>query len=188
MGLWNRNLFVLVCHISVELPKALIGDGNHPSPAWLRPVQKRRTPSPSVPTTRRPFVPEPSPTDNDSQCFRDSRLRESDMTMLLADALDNPTSANALLSTQEYLDLSGTASPMISGDSGGSIHPYNTSENAAFSLPFETLGPATAPFDQFENLDPDTVMLDIGNGANNGSAETQWDVPFASGNDAIGQM
>lgn len=53
----------------------------------------------------------------------------------------------------------------------------------------DTLGPASAAFDQFESLEPDATLLDSvshGNGVLNDS--NQWDVPFASGNDVLGQM
>lgn len=56
-------------------------------------------------------------------------------------------------------------------------------------LPMDTLGPASAAFDQFESLEPDASMMDSvtqGNGVLTDA--NQWDVPFATGNDALGQM
>ena len=96
-----------------------------------------------------------------------------DLSSLFADALDNPTSANALLSTQDYFDLTAAASPVLEF----------ASQNLSRSLGnvLDTLGPASAPFDQFETLEPDAVMMDA-------LPEQTWDVPFASGNDALGQM
>lgn len=49
---------------------------------------------------------------------------------------------------------------------------------------FDTLGPASAPFDQFESLEPDSVMADAGNEL----GQNTWDVPFAPGNDVLGNM
>lgn len=165
-----------------------------------------------------------------------------DLSKWLTDALDNPTSANALLSTQEFFDLSAAASPngialpgsQLSGinsmmaiglspghngqgatpltastvrftgigsssqynhlNNGDSMMsnlspPQNSSQIRQDYLPIDTLGPASAAFDQFESLEPDASMVDAisqGNGVLNDA--NQWDVPFASGNDVLGQM
>jgi hypothetical protein len=165
-----------------------------------------------------------------------------DLSKWLTDALDNPTSANALLSTQEFFDLSAAASPngiSLPGNQLSSINslmamglspthnaqgatpltantirftgigsssqynhlnngdgmmsnlspPPNNSQIRQDYLPFDTLGPASAAFDQFESLEPDASMVDAitqGNGMLNDA--NQWDVPFASGNDVLGQM
>lgn len=167
-----------------------------------------------------------------------------DLSKWLTDALDNPTSANALLSTQEYFDLSAAASPngvtlsahqipSINATLAGGVLPtrnmqanptisaspsdslqYGASASAEYGtrdngfsvaadpssrglssqfkqdyLPMDTLGPASAAFDQFESLEPDASMNDPvtqGNGVLTDA--NQWDVPFASGNDALGQM
>jgi hypothetical protein len=165
-----------------------------------------------------------------------------DLSKWLTDALDNPASANALLSTQEFFDLSAAASPngisplnqhrtSISSALGAGMaqmrnlqatpagmtaspadsmlyggmappdqydiqrngismdNPANPSQFKEDYLPMDTLGPASAAFDQFESLEPDATLLDSvsqGNGVLNDS--NQWDVPFASGNDVLGQM
>jgi hypothetical protein len=167
-----------------------------------------------------------------------------DLSKWLTDALDNPTSANALLSTQEFFDLSAAASPNGISSSNNQIPSISTTltgtvlptrnmqvnptisaspsesmqygvnssneyglHNNGFNmggestsrdlntrlqqdyLPMDTLGPASAAFDQFESLEPDASMIDSvsqGNGVLNDA--NQWDVPFASGNDALGQM
>lgn len=254
-----------------------------PSPAWLRPVQKRRSPSPAVTANRIPlarnrvsFLNQSMDTaaqssrhlssgtlpgtqelnsitgsENNARARTDStqsNIMDSnefqDLSKWLTDALDNPTSANALLSTQEFFDLSAAASPngisstnnqipSISTTLSGTVLPtrnvqvnptisaspsesmqyganasteygihnngFNMGGESSFRdlnprlqqdyLPMDTLGPASAAFDQFESLEPDASMIDSvpqGNGMLNDA--NQWDVPFASGNDALGQM
>lgn len=101
-----------------------------------------------------------------------------DLSSLFAEALDNPASANALLSTQDYFDLSAAGSPLLATSNGGQASSSQT--NQAGNV-LDTLGPASAPFDQFETLEPDAVMSEA-------LPDQSWDVPFASGNDALGQM
>lgn len=274
----------VVCHIPVDTLRASKFDAR-PSPAWLRPVQKRRSPSPAVNPQRAPLsrnrvsflsqsmdnsspstrhVPSSTLTtseilnsaigsDNAGASRRESsqaNIMDSndfqDLSKWLTDALDNPTSANALLSTQEFFDLSAAASPngvslstnqipsinstlvtdalptrnlqattIISaspppdslqyGGIGSStqygIHNngvqlgtvsnslHHSSQLREDYLPMDTLGPASAAFDQFESLEPDASMIDSvsqGNGVLTDA--NQWDVPFASGNDVLGQM
>lgn len=100
-----------------------------------------------------------------------------DLSSLFAEALDNPASANALLSTQDFFDLSAAGSPLLSTSLSGQP---STQTNQAGNV-LDTLGPASAPFDQFETLEPDAVMSEA-------LPDQSWDVPFASGNDALGQM
>ncbi|KAJ9107518.1 hypothetical protein QFC21_000974 [Naganishia friedmannii] len=269
--------FCRICHIPVDSPRTTKFDAR-PSPAWLRPVQKRKSPSPAPNTHRVPLVrnrasylnqtmsSSPSSlqpgasstatgsgTSNMQSDSRQSRMGPAqpgvldsnefqDLSKWLTDALDNPTSANALLSTQEFFDLSAAASPngiqlpgnqlsgidsmmamgvsathdglaatplaantvrftgigsssqynhLNNGD-GMMSHmspPQNNSQVRQDYLPIDTLGPASAAFDQFESLEPDASMVDAisqGNGMLNDA--NQWDVPFASGNDVLGQM
>jgi hypothetical protein len=97
-----------------------------------------------------------------------------DLNSFFTDGLDNPASANALLSTQDFFDLSAATSPAQAD--GNLQQPRNDI--------FDSLGPASAPFDQFESLEPDTVMADAGT---DGPVDA-WDVPFAPGNDVLGNM
>ncbi len=112
--------------------------------------------------------------------------------MLLGDALDDPSSANALLSTQDFFDLSAAASPMISGANGMTSNSNSQPRQNQDYSAFDTLGslaPPTAPFDRFETLAPDATMMDVSTNNGLGSlGDNQWDIPFASGNDALGQM
>ncbi|KAJ9099999.1 hypothetical protein QFC19_005816 [Naganishia cerealis] len=269
--------FCRICHIPVDSPRASKFDAR-PSPAWLRPVQKRKSPSPAPnihrvplvrnrvsflnqtinnsPSSLRPGATNPrtgsetinlpddsnQPRSNPPQAGTLDSNEFQDLSKWLTDALDNPTSANALLSTQEFFDLSAAASPngiqmpgnqlpginsmMSMGTSPahngqaatpltastvrftgiGSSSQYghlnngdgmmsnmnpaqNSNQIRQDYLPIDTLGPASAAFDQFENLEPDASMIDAisqGNGVLNDA--NQWDVPFASGNDVLGQM
>ncbi|KAI5455410.1 hypothetical protein NCC49_000221 [Naganishia albida] len=274
--------FCRICHIPVDTLRTNKFDAR-PSPAWLRPVQKRRSPSPAVTANRMPLArnrvsflnqamdpSSRSPRHLSSDAASNTEILRSagesnhtasaranptqanildsnefqDLSKWLTDALDNPTSANALLSTQEYFDLSAAASPngvtlsnhqipSINATLAGGVLPtrnmqanptisaspsdslqygasasaeYGTRDNG-FSVaadpssrglssqfkqdypPMDTLGPASAAFDQFESLEPDASMNDPvtqGNGVLTDA--NQWDVPFASGNDALGQM
>jgi hypothetical protein len=162
----------------VETPLAAIGDGK-PSPAWLRPLQRKRSPSPAKNTLSGSSV-----IGNGNTTIPNGELQ--DLNQLFADALDNPVSANALLSTQDFFDLSAAASPMDSMQqqpNGGFIGVHDF-------LPFDALGPASAPYDQFETLAPDTMIVDTMNsfnadiGANNGG----WDPQFNFGADPNGQL
>ena len=277
------TVLLLVCHIPVD---TLRGNRHEArlSPAWLRPVQKRRSPSPAVhpqrnslPKSRVSFLnqsitngsppsasqnsgvsrhagPDNSATNNGNNTNRANPSQGNvidsndfqDLSKWLTDALDNPASANALLSTQEFFDLSAAASPngvsplnnhrasissalgtdpsqlrsiqsttpgMVSSLADSMLYAdmapvnqfsiqrdavgtqsTNNSGQASSQLkedyvPMDTLGPASAAFDQFESLEPDATLLDSisqGNGVLNDS--NQWDVPFASGNDVLGQM
>jgi hypothetical protein len=158
-----------------------------------------------------------------------------DLNQLFADALDNPVSANALLTTQDFFDLSAAASPMEGGgvgmstsasSSGGQAqghviqgnNHHNSHQQHAFGmptnhsnghttdfLPFDALGPASAPYDQFETLAPDAMMVDVMNfgnsthaaaaaGAGGGDYGTNqhgngsWDQSFTFGTDSNGQL
>ncbi|GHJ86001.1 hypothetical protein NliqN6_2403 [Naganishia liquefaciens] len=278
--------FCRICHIPVD---TLRGNRHEArlSPAWLRPVQKRRSPSPAVHPQRvslprnrvsflnqsmtngpssatqhsgvsRPAGPSDSATNNGHASRRANATQGNiidsndfqDLSKWLTDALDNPASANALLSTQEFFDLSAAASPngiptlnshrasissalgsdpsqlrnlqsttpgmkaspadsmLYAGMAPGNqydiqrepVHVQSTNNTGQTPselkgdykgdyVPMDTLGPASAAFDQFESLEPDATLLDSiaqGNGVLNDS--NQWDVPFASGNDVLGQM
>ena len=182
-----------VCHIPVETPRPASTD-TRPSPAWLRPVQRRASSSPAG------RKPRPSGQSNGSFQGRDDPRRYSagggryrlanqaqDLNSLFTDGLDNPASANALLSTQDFFDMAAAASPAstVGGvgvpQSGKHFVPGREDLGAIF----ETLGPASAPYDQFESLEPDTVMADVPGDA---PPQATWDVPFAPGNDVLGNM
>jgi len=111
------------------------------------------------------------------------RSNKPDLNSYFTDGLDNPASANALLSTQDFFDLSAAASPGLSLG-GTPNHVANGLDGRAEFGIFDTLGPASAPFDQFESLEPDSVMADAGNEL----GQNTWDVPFAPGNDVLGNM
>lgn len=111
------------------------------------------------------------------------RRNKPDLNSYFTDGLDNPASANALLSTQDFFDLSAAASPGL-GLGETPTQPHNGLDGRAEYGIFDTLGPASAPFDQFESLEPDSVMADAGNDL----GQNAWDVPFAPGNDVLGNM
>jgi len=169
----------------VETPLTAIGDGK-PSPAWLRPLQRKRSPSPAKRTSSGSSV-----IDNDKTTIPQAPNGDlQDLNQLFADALDNPVSANALLSTQDFFDLSAAASPIDTMQQQPSNGGYVGGNDF---LPFDALGPASAPYDQFETLAPDAMMVDamnsfnvdIGSSSINGGA---WDTPFNFGTDPNGQL
>ncbi len=196
---------MLVCNIPIETPLSAIVDGK-PSPAWLRPLQRRRSPSPA--TKRTPAEsngPERPVTSPETQATPAAAPLPStgdlqDLNQLFADALDNPVSANALLSTQDFFDLSAAASPAGHGDPAGgntATSGYNGANGSGgFNPPpnddflgFDALGPASAPYDQFESLAPDAMMVDGNLGAYNGvDLGAGWDGSFNLGNDPNGQL
>jgi len=175
------DILPAVCHIPVETPRPVTID-TRPSPAWLRPVQRRHSPSPApvrrrrMPSSQTHSRPGLSDGNGTRPGPSGSQANKPDLNSYFTDALDNPASANALLSTQDFFDLSAAASP-ITGI------PPNNSVGGIVGI-FDTLGPASAPYDQFESLEPDSVMND---GAAD-MAQNTWDVPFAPGNDVLGNM
>ncbi|KAH8086933.1 fungal-specific transcription factor domain-containing protein [Filobasidium floriforme] len=180
--------FCRICHIPVETPRTVTSD-TRPSPAWLRPVQRRHSPSPA-PTRRRRLASSqtrtrPSMPDRQSSSSTPGapRRHKPDLNSYFTDGLDNPASANALLSTQDFFDLSAAASPGL-GLGETPTQSHNGLDGRAEYGIFDTLGPASAPFDQFESLEPDSVMADAGNDL----GQNAWDVPFAPGNDVLGNM
>lgn len=152
-------------------------------------MQRRHSPSPA-PTRRRRLASSHTrtrPGISDRQSSRSTpggpRSNKPDLNSYFTDGLDNPTSANALLSTQDFFDLSAAASPGLGLGDASNQAGNGMDARAEFGI-FDTLGPASAPFDQFESLEPDSVMADAGNEL----GQNTWDVPFAPGNDVLGNM
>lgn len=183
-------LAATVCHIPVETPRANAAE-TRPSPAWLRPVQ-RRSPSPAPAPRRQPqkwnnglrggLLQQQVQQNQARGRANPNDFNNQDLNLFFTEGLDNPTSANALLSTQDFFDISAAASPANTNIPNQTPNEFESRVN--YGGVFDTLGPASAPYDQFESLEPDTVMADVGGEI----PQNAWDVPFAPGNDVLGNM
>ncbi|WVR04036.1 hypothetical protein IAU60_001035 [Kwoniella sp. DSM 27419] len=162
--------FCRICNIPVNSPR-VPDSTSRPSPAWLRPVPKRFSPSPGPsPGAMMDFnvasVLAGSATGVDHNAGSQNGVPQSSSGTNLNDL-------DALFNTSAYFDMSA----IEAGTSAPSNQDQNVVNNSTNDFAFHaSLGEPSAPYDRFETLTPNTelgggnIMLSGSSGGGTGNA------------------
>ncbi|EIW69098.1 hypothetical protein TREMEDRAFT_11471, partial [Tremella mesenterica DSM 1558] len=142
--------FCRICNIPVDSPRVPDGTGR-PSPAWLRPVRRRPSPSPSAISPTDPPIPSLTETPAGVDIMSAHPNLISSTTV--------PTDLEALFNAADYFDISVIDTPLQGtsqlSSNQNNQQPHHLSMSNEGLLGLGALGEASAPFDRLETLTPD---------------------------------